>query len=305
VFCNGVLSMKISQFPAQRGFSLVELMISITIGLAMIVFVSSLYLRSKTSYDITDDNSRMQQEARLVMASLGRNLTQSGFGEPITFSGPKLVSSFHRPLLLPEADRPQALRVCDGGFTSPASLTDKSCRGGAGAPGFEVSYVVPRVPNINTGAGVDCNGQAVPADTDGEHRVINRYYLSDADSAGVRSLICLGNGGPGPQPLLSNVEDMRITLGLDTSGERRPGAFFTSAQAARDVEGLTVPPFSRVVSVGLCLQLTSANRVDSKSEQRYVDCSGTSVAPTDRRIHMAVTGVYTLRNHSGTSLLPY
>jgi type IV pilus assembly protein PilW len=296
--------MKTHQFQALRGFSLVELMISITIGLAMIVFVSSLYLRSKSSYDITDDNSRMQQEARLVMASLGRNLTQSGFGEPVKFTGETMISRFNNPDV-PVADR-QALLVCDGGFSNPTSLTDKSCRGGAGAPGFEVSYVVASVPNINTGAGVDCNGQVVPASAiDGVPRVVNRYYLSDADSAGVRSLICLGNGGPGPQPLLSNVEDMRITLGLDTSGERRPGAFFTSAQAARDVEGLSVPPFSRVVSVGLCLQLTSANRVDSKSEQRYVDCSGTSVAPTDRRIHMAVTGVYTLRNHSGTSLVKY
>ncbi len=294
------------KFQAQRGFSMVELMISIAIGLVMIVFVSSLYLRSKSSYEVSDDNSRMQQEARLVMASLGRNLTQAGFGQPISIDGQTLISTFHRPDL-PVANRPQAIRVCDNGFTTPASLADKTCATGTGAPAFEVSYVVESTANINTGEGVDCNGQAVSADALGVNRVVNRYYLTG--SAGDMSLNCLGNGGTSvSQPLLSNVENMRITLGLITNSQLRPDAFYTSAAAARTAELAIDPlgdPFSRVVSIGLCLQLTSANTVNSKNEQRFVDCSGANVVPTDRKIHMAMTGVYTLRNHADTTLLRY
>lgn len=298
--------MKTYRIQAPRGFSIIELMISLTIGLVMIVFVTSLYVRSKGSYEVNDDNSRMQQEARLIMSMLGRNLSQAGFGPPpYRLVGTGMVSSFHIPEL-PVATRPLGLRVCDGGFAAPTTLSDTTCAGGTGAPGFEVSYVSDDTVNVNTGAGTDCNGQTVAPDANGVRRVVNRFYLTGTQ--GNMSLNCIGNGSATGQPLLSNVENMRLTLGLDSSGLRRPDAFFTTAAAARAVEDAIDPkvdPFSRVVSVGVCLQLTSANTVNNQNEQSYVDCAGTRITPTDRKIHMAMTSVYTLRNNSDTTLLIY
>jgi len=80
--------MKISPFhkspTAQQGFTLVELMVSVVISLVLVLFVSSLFISSKGSYRINDDNARLQEDGRYAMALIGRNLMQAGFGNPVT-----------------------------------------------------------------------------------------------------------------------------------------------------------------------------------------------------------------------------
>ncbi|MEN9865365.1 MAG: Prepilin-type cleavage/methylation-like protein [Pseudomonadota bacterium] len=293
--------MKNKSLVPQRGFNIVELMISITIGLVMIVFVTSLYVRSKGAYEVNDDNSRMQQEGRLIMSMIGRNISQAGFGQPVSFSSSRLVSTFHQA-----SDNPQAFRVCDGGFVAPTNLNNTACVGGTGAAGFEVSYIDDSTPNTNTGAGSDCNGQAVPLDTRGFRRVINRFYLTG--TPGNLSLNCIGNGSATSQPLLSNVEGMRLRFGVIGNNLKQVTGMYNTAADVLAVESTINPPvepFSRVASVEVCLQLTSATKVNQKNEQTYVDCRGATVTPTDRRIHMALTSVFTLRNNADSTLLSY
>lgn len=279
----------------QSGFSLIELMISIAIGLIMIVFVTSLYVRSRGSYEVHDDNARLQQEGRIVMALIGRNLTQAGYGAPQAIVAGALQTNFTG----------QALRACDAGFASPTDTSAPGC-GAGGKPAFEVSYVVNPVVNTNIGAGVDCNGQAVPANAAGDLIVINRFYLATGAGEG-QSLYCAGNGGPTPQPLLGNVEDMRLTYGVSTGTARRPDGFVTTAAAVQAAEAAAMPrvgPFQGVVTVAVCLQLVGSSATTS-TKQVYRDCTGTQKTATDRKIRTVLNGVFTLRNNADTTLIQY
>lgn len=65
--------------PKQQGFSLVELMIAITIGFIVVGAVGYLYLSARQSFRTTDNMSRMQENARLAMETIARDVRMAGY----------------------------------------------------------------------------------------------------------------------------------------------------------------------------------------------------------------------------------
>jgi type IV pilus assembly protein PilW len=289
-------------FPAmqrQHGFNLIEMMISLAIGLVIILFVSSLYVASRGSYQLNDDNSRLQEDGRVVMALIGRNLTQAGYGQPDHFEGGALVTTLGNG---------QPFQACDNGFTTNNTATSVCATGAAGVTAFQVSYQVDKVVNVNIGAGTDCNGQTVAPDANGNRIAINRFYLSTPDGESTQSLYCVGNGNPISQPLLGNVEVLRLTYGMDLDRNHTPDGFYATAASALAAEDLATPKYSRpfggLVSVAVCLQLSSANNV-ATAAQTFRGCSGELKTATDRKLHAVLRGVFTIRNNAGTTLVQY
>ena len=283
--------MKNPTFPllrsAQRGFTLVELMVSLTIGMVIVLFVTAMYVSSHGSYRIIDDNMRMQQDGRSVMHLIGRNLMQAEFGHLIALEANAQPTDFSG----------QGLHGCDTGFANPgvfAAATPAACAA-AGSPAFEISYRVEDTVTTNIGAGTDCNGQTVPLNAAGH--AVNRFYLATKSGETIQSLYCSGNGGA-PQPLLGNVEVMRLTYGVDTDGNRSPDRFVNSAAT---VDGLSAD-WRGVISVGVCLEVSSPNNV-TPSFQTYIDCSGASKTATDRRLRTVLNSTFTLRNNAAASNL--
>ena len=65
--------------PRQTGFSLIELMVSITIGLFLLAGATSLLVTSKGNYQVNDDLARIQENARIAMEYLSRDLRMAGY----------------------------------------------------------------------------------------------------------------------------------------------------------------------------------------------------------------------------------
>lgn len=63
----------------QAGFSLIELMISILLGLILTVGVISVYIESKNNYQAEDELARVQENGRFALNLLKRELTLVGF----------------------------------------------------------------------------------------------------------------------------------------------------------------------------------------------------------------------------------
>jgi type IV pilus assembly protein PilW len=63
----------------QLGFSLVELMVAMTIGLIIMGTAITLFVNSKKQYQATDSAARLQENARLVMFYLSQDLRREGF----------------------------------------------------------------------------------------------------------------------------------------------------------------------------------------------------------------------------------
>jgi type IV pilus assembly protein PilW len=62
-----------------RGFSLVELLIGMAVGLALVLVISYAYLGSKQTFRLQDTLSRMQENARFVFETLGFDVRMAGF----------------------------------------------------------------------------------------------------------------------------------------------------------------------------------------------------------------------------------
>ena len=64
---------------AVRGFTLVELMIALTLGLLIVAGVTSLFIGMRASYSFQEGLSRVQENGRFAVQHLSHELRMSGF----------------------------------------------------------------------------------------------------------------------------------------------------------------------------------------------------------------------------------
>ncbi|MFC5472609.1 PilW family protein [Paraherbaspirillum soli] len=272
-----------------QGFTLIELMVSVTIGMILVLFVSSLYFNSKSSYRLNDDNARIQEDGRFALSVIGRSLMQAGYGNIVTS-----ISTDFPPTSEPGLT---GITGCDDGFVTPITARKPTCGGTTSTgPAFAVSYTAEPYNNADSpisGAGADCSG------TNAGGTVTNSFYLDSG------TLYCKGNAGADPQAILSNVDAMTLTYGVDTTGN------YTASQSktkASDVVALTANDNNRqgwdqVVTVTVCLEIHSTNNVTT-AKQSYLKCGDTTpTTATDFKLHTTMTREFTLRNNATPSLV--
>jgi type IV pilus assembly protein PilW len=304
----------------QSGRSLAEVMIALTIGLAMLAGITSLLVGSKQASRVSDDRSRLDEDGRLALNLLAFHIRMSGYGQ-LARSTFELRDIGFTNLYDENEKIMEGIEGCSGGFSNPSSVI-KVCILGAPATNSDAlinRYVVDsNNANLSTGVPTDCLGSAVilsPA------VVENRFYLVINPGSGRKELYCQGNGQTAagdvsfknaPQPIAENVEDMKITYGfgydyaqeIDTQVVDR---FLTASQ----VDAMPDPDpkgkgkgtrWSKVISAEICLVMRSANNGVSTKPLTYRDCSGANVVAPDRRFYQRYSTVVTLRNRAAGSL---
>jgi type IV pilus assembly protein PilW len=80
-------STAIKNVVAARGFTLIELMVAITLGLILVTAVSSLYLTNLFAFKAQDDASRLEETARAAFDTLGFHIRQAGYVDVSTDTG--------------------------------------------------------------------------------------------------------------------------------------------------------------------------------------------------------------------------
>jgi type IV pilus assembly protein PilW len=79
------------------GFSLVELMVAVTIGLILLAAVAGIFVSSKRSYSTQDRLARLQENARFAVQAITRDLRMAGYSgclDDITLVNNTLNSSY-------------------------------------------------------------------------------------------------------------------------------------------------------------------------------------------------------------------
>lgn len=69
----------ISNLPFQRGISLIEIMVSLTITLILTLGLANVYLGSKRSYVFQENLSIIQENGRFAIEQIGRDIRMAGF----------------------------------------------------------------------------------------------------------------------------------------------------------------------------------------------------------------------------------
>lgn len=74
---------KLSNQIRQQGFTIVEILIAITLSMILIAGVIQIYLSSKTSFQVQSQLSRLQENQRITVDFLQRDIIQAGFNLPL------------------------------------------------------------------------------------------------------------------------------------------------------------------------------------------------------------------------------
>lgn len=320
----------------QRGRSLMELMIALVIGFIILGSIMLMTSGTNSSGQRSGTQSRMDEDAQLVLAVLGPQIRMAGYSA--VYSDRTDGVAYKRFMGAP-------IRGCDSGFTNPQTAQWRgdavqlhsallTCANGDGAA-ISIIYeadTLNTLPNVTTGLPSDCLansiGAAVPSSLHMQAPagspaasvtvVENRYYLKKNGST--FDLSCVGNGsgeasGPfeGPQVLISNIESLQILYGI--SGANVPpqsatginqygtqvAAYLTAAEIDSQFNATTDPDndrWMRVVNVKLCVTVRS-EKPEASQPTAYVNCNGQVVVPNDKYLRRTAQATFALRNRSG------
>jgi type IV pilus assembly protein PilW len=255
---------------AQRGVTLVELMVGTVLSLLVVLAVASLVLMQKRSYSTQDDSARMQESARMASSRLTRELRLAGY------------------------------RDIQSGV-SFAAPTFTGVNAAAGAPNasdsFEIHYYGASAPSgAADGSIVNCFGETVAA------TALQRstYFIANDAGSGEPALFC-GDGVRNTM-LVPGVETMQILVGEDSGGTGGAGRY--------QPFGAGTPVEPRSVLIALLLRSPTAGHPAPTSPtfnlfgEAYApagaapstDAGAVFVAPSDGRIRKIVLLNIGLRN---------
>lgn len=314
---------------AQRGLTMVELMVGLAIGLAVSLAASALYLASSETARATKSIGDINETGKLALDMIGRELEKAGFypaqyvGDPASAN---TLGTFYNGKAGAKPAYDNGLYGCDNATFDPA--THACGTAAANAPDSIVInyYATPEFGASSLmGNSNDCNRKAVSNDPDNAARaaaklplyVSNRFALSaveeyksgDAGGATVkaRNLACHGNGSGAAttyEKHLQGVDDMSFRYGVTTSAANEtPSDFLTAAKVAALTTFGGTTPWQSVTAVKVCLIVKSVGkgRTEEKtgSERTYVDCQGNTqkMLASDRAIYKRFERVFAVRNH--------
>lgn len=307
-----------------RGVSLVEILISMAIGLVVVGAVVVSFVGSGKAGRYQAALSQMNQDAQMGLNMLSREIQLAGYSAPVALtnvSATGTTANFVVSYNLGTATAP--IFGCDvtrgnssfDTFVDPTAAS-LACSASAATPtvsGFGVQYeadVMNTVPS-STGAPTDCLGasiaQVVPGVGLPYYVARNRFfidYTTGANASGRPELYCASDkAGASKQPLLENVEDMQVWYGVKASGATRQVIRYVqagnAASIASTINAAGAAEWANVISVRICLLMRSAEPVlssDGDDTLAYQDCNGKSQTSNDRYLRRAYFTTSTLRS---------
>ena len=110
------------KFLRQSGFSLMELMIAITIGFIVVAGVGYLYLGSRQTFKTQDSLSTIQENSRFALDTMSRDIRMAGYMGCGTLSSIPINNVTNSPVITIPAAGLQIF-AAGAGWTAPAGVT--------------------------------------------------------------------------------------------------------------------------------------------------------------------------------------
>ena len=273
---------------AQRGVSLIELMVGIAIGLLVVAAAMGALMVSRGISGTVSDASGIQQQAAHAMRTIGLQLRQGGSLRLNLDPGAAATSDAY---LVPVAFETKA-----GDFDpfNPLTSAEKGILTGKDSPSasefkLEVrasSYAEPLFVGGTASQSRDCLG-ANPSTT----LLESKFRLED------NNLKCASAGSAsGAQPIVQNVANFQVRYLLQ---DKTAGGLST----LQSVDASGVTNWGQVQAVEVCLVLYGNEAIGMAAGSTYTDCDGTTqvdmaALPGERarRMHIAFRNVFQLRS---------
>ena len=280
----------------EKGFSLIELLVALAIGLLVTLVVMQAYLSGLGTQRAQTDLGRAQESSRFAFDLLARSLRKAGYKNPKA-PGTGFCESSNVPRILVSND-PAAITASN--FGTAATIVNNS-------DVIQVRYFGEGLatPPFTTDSTMrDCLGNTIASNT----QVSDTFFVAaDPSNNNEPALFCYSSNatGSGNVALVPGVESMQLLYGEDTDGDGAinryiPGSAITNANA------------NNVRSAMLSLVTRTANTNAVNRSAQTINHFGTSYAagnsapsgdagsvfttPADGRIRQHFSTTIALRN---------
>ena len=242
------------------GFSLIELLISLTIALVAVLAATTLYSGTRQTYRVQEMQNRLTEDGRFAISMLQRVVAQAGF-KPTT--NPETPWGALGSYIQPTSATQMTVRFIGDGANQIA------CDGSLAAGNRELVI-------SSTGNNLDCSGESWIDSSGSGTELVNFLLEYGSDNAPDTN----ANYGCGPAGAAAG------TLAGDCVADTY---VLATAQGASD----------RIVAVRACLVLRSLTTDASIIKgAAYADCSGNDIADSqnDNRLYRTFRTTVLLRN---------
>lgn len=268
---------------AQRGVTLIELMVGIAIGLLTIAVAMGALMVSRGVSGTVSDASSIQQQGAYAMRVIGLQLRQAGSLRLNLNPG---VVTVAEPYLAPAAFETKA-----GQFDPTISTGILEGKDSPGATEFKLalrysSYTEPLFVGGTQSQARDCLGANPDANL-----LESKFRLEGTE------LVCASAGSIAAQALVQNVATFQVRYLLQDNTST-PGS---STLKSVDAAGVGTD-WAKVQGVDVCLVLYGTERIDLPTGSNYIDCNGAAVDMSTltgaraRRMHVTFRNTFQMRS---------
>lgn len=288
----------------QTGLTLIELMVAMVVGLAVIAAGLAMYTTSGFASRGSNALAQMGEDATLALGIMRNHIAMAGYSKLVkdptsgvlsrAFAGQPIfgcrygVDSTTDSNRLTSTDAAKKVITCaDVNATASDTLI--------------VMYEADQENTIATSSTptpkpTDCIGHsalevaAPPGNPSAGYSVAENRFFINADGA----LACLGTDA-GAEPLVDNVTQMSVWYGVSEQDTTTGQHGTVAKKYLRADQVATANAWDQVVSVRLCLVIKSNNAVLDTAAP-YIDCEGNSTATSDKHLYRAFTTTVVLNN---------
>ncbi len=274
---------------SQAGLTLLELLISITLGLLLLFGIGTVYVSSSKTYRVQENNARIQENGRYYLDIIGRSLRQAGAAAPMDANPIVAFTTCIAP-------------TCTAITGTNTTLTVQFYAG------FDEN-------NSGTWGTRDCAGNFAAANPTPTTTTLiqNTFALSGTDlrCTATRTPFSITTQTLGtpvvspPTPLISDVKDFQVLYGVDTDNDQSANLYTTSPTLAQE-QCLPAPGAAPcVITAKVCVLTQSTDPGVTNVAQKYLNCAGALGTATgaaafttagDSRLYRAFVANFNLRN---------
>lgn len=255
---------------AQRGITLIELMVGITIGLLTVAVAMGALVVSRGASGTISDATQMQQQAAYAFRLIGQQLRQAGsvrLNLAATQAAPTTISPEEVVAFETSFDKANSTV---SGLDSPNGTQFK----------LSVAYQNYQEATFPSSASAslfrNCLGE------EGTTTVVQSQFTMRSGT-----LFCAGTGVP--QPVIRNVQDFQVWYFLQANAD-------VGNPTIQRVNAAGVGTnWARVFAVEVCLDLFGDETVDIPAASTYQDCSNNAVS-FNKKLHMVFRNTYQIRS---------
>ncbi len=280
----------------QRGFTLVEILVALTLGLLVTATILQIFLSSKQAYLTQEQSSRIQENGNYALELLSRYIRMAGYidNNPDNIRGKNSFSFTSTQV---------AISMC--GQNNQNFAGGQVIAGINGNDSSKGDCIVIRYHGGDDGSMVDCFGSNTTTQNgqeqkiDGGQTIVNAIYVETDATNGLalscesRVLNMLGASieTSSLQAFAPGVENIQIRYGVNAPGG--------------PIDANNVADWSRVVSVQIALLVSSDQNVTTQ-HQSYVfpPWSTTTTQASDFKLRRVFTTTINLRNQSQNFHIP-